>query len=96
MIDLPMKSFWRQVNESALRQGDLLPNCLIPLFGPDFGEGERPADVSVAKADLIILTQSCDLENEKVSHVALCPIHTLANFEERTLSDSWENFCIAR
>jgi len=28
-------------------------------------------------------TQTCDLAHKKVSLVALCPIHTLASFEER-------------
>ena len=32
--------------------------------------------------DLIIMTQSCDLENSKATLVACCPIHTLARFEE--------------
>ncbi len=27
------------------------------------------------------MTQSCDLANRKVEHVALCPIHTLPEFE---------------
>lgn len=78
-----MKSFWTQVNESTLSQGDLLRNCLIPIFEPDFDRGEQPADVPVVEADLVIVTQSCDLVNAKVSLVALCPIHTLVSFEER-------------
>lgn len=85
-----MKSFWRQIDEPTiarealpeLSQGDWLPDCLIPIFGPDFGGDGKPADVPVAKDDLIIVTQTCDLANEKVSLVALCPIHTLDRFEE--------------
>jgi hypothetical protein len=75
--------FWRQVNEAALAQGDFLPKCLVPVFAADFatkGE-EQIEDVPVGEADLIVVTQSCDLENEKISVVALCPIHSLADFE---------------
>ena len=31
---------------------------------------------------LIVVTQSCDLENKKARFVATCPTHTLAEFEE--------------
>jgi len=80
-----------QINESKIlqeelprfSQGDWLPDCLIPIFDPRFDKGEQPADVPVARADLIIVTQSCDLANEKVSLVALCPIHTLDSFETK-------------
>ena len=86
-----MKSFWTQINDSrpdqeklpTLSQGDWLPDCLIPIFKPDFGRGEQPADVPVSEADLIIVTQTCDLVNKKVSLVALCPIHALESFENK-------------
>ncbi|HEV3255703.1 MAG TPA: hypothetical protein VG013_02365 [Gemmataceae bacterium] len=35
----------------------------------------------MASANLIVVTQSCDLENRKVQFVALCPIHSLREFE---------------
>jgi len=25
--------FWVEINETALRQGDHLPQCLVPVFG---------------------------------------------------------------
>jgi hypothetical protein len=36
--------------------------------------------VPVVRQRLIVVTQSCDLENDKVEFVALCPIHTLPEF----------------
>lgn len=33
-----MEPFWLSVNEAALRQGDLLPDCWIPEFPPDFAD----------------------------------------------------------
>lgn len=76
-------AFWAQTNGADLGQGDLLPRCLIPVFNPDYGQGSPDAVrvVPVAEADLIIVTQSCDLANDKVSLVALCPIHTLTAWE---------------
>jgi hypothetical protein len=75
-----MKPFWTQVNAQTLAQGDLLKECLVPVFGPNFG-GNEEEEVPVRSADLIIVTQSCDLENKKVELVALCPIHTMPEFE---------------
>ena len=77
-----MKPFWIHVKGPKLAQGDWLPECLVPIFEPDFGEKNEPNDVPVSSADLIVVTQSCDLENEKVPLAALCPIYTLAVFEE--------------
>ena len=76
--------FWKQITGAALAQGDLLPKCLVPQFEPEYGTGDAEAiqDVQTGDIDLIIVTQSCDLENDRVVLVALCPIHTLDVFEE--------------
>ena len=42
---------------------------------------DDPLDLPLVQADLIVVTQSCDLENHNVQFVALCPIHTLEAFE---------------
>lgn len=77
-----MTPFWISVSGGALAQGDYLPNCLIPLFHPDFGASDAVEDVIVNNDNLIIVTQSCDLANAKIGLVALCPIHSLPQFEE--------------
>jgi len=73
--------FWTQVTSDLLAQGDLLLKCFVPVFPPDFGATPSAQEVPVATANLIVVTQSCDLENRKVQLVALCPIHSLAEFE---------------
>lgn len=78
---MTVEPFWVQVSEGALRQGDYLPGCLIPTFGPDFGLSAGPIEVAADTADLIVVTQSCDLEQRKVRLVAACPIFSLAEFE---------------
>ncbi len=77
-----MEAFWKQITDVTLAQGDLLPNCLVPQFEPDYGDGDAVKEVPTGAADLIIVTQSCDLANDKVILVALCPIHTLEDFEK--------------
>ncbi len=70
-----MDPFWTNVNETTLRQGDFLPDCCVPEFPSDFAERTDAARIIQAdQADLIVITQSCDLEHGKVSLVALCPI----------------------
>jgi len=83
-------SFWTRVrsktlaeeNKPLLAQGDYLTQCLVPLFEPDFGEDGSTAEVPVGRSDLIVVTQTCDLANEKLDLVALCPIYLLRKFEE--------------
>lgn len=77
-----MQPFWIRVSVQSLAQGDFLKECLIPVFNPEFGSDGDSEEVPVGTADLIIVTQTCDLVNEKVSLVALCPIYTLNEFEE--------------
>lgn len=77
-----MKPFWIQINDGKLAQGDLLKDCLVPIFDSDFGSAD-PETVPVLGADLIVVTQSCDLEQGKAMLVALCPIHALTVFEEQ-------------
>lgn len=91
-----MAEWWTQVNGRRLQQGDLLPDCLLPVFtGVKPGDGERVAEENLDRARLIVITQSCDLENNKAAYVALCPIHRLEEFERTNTSFSkrgaWEN-----
>lgn len=84
---MTVEPFWIKVSEENLRQGDYLPDCLvpIPIFDPDnFSKNPegQAIDVEVRELDLIVLTQSCDLENQKAQFVALCPIYPIVEFEK--------------
>ena len=93
MID----TWWASVEGQHLAQGDLLPDCCLPVFVDPLPREDEADDqeIEVVSQRLIIVTQSCDLENNKVEFVALCPIHTLAEFVisnphyEKT--KNWEN-----
>ena len=71
--------FWISTVGPALAQGDFLRDCLVPVFSPEVHPGGQ-AEVEVCPADLIVVTQTCDLENNKARFVALCPIYTLDEF----------------
>ena len=68
-----MEPFWLQVDEGELRQGDYLPGCSIPVVGPAFAVMGESHEIQTDQGDLIIVTQSCDLEQRKVRLVAGCP-----------------------
>jgi hypothetical protein len=78
---MTIEPFWVQISEPGLRQGDLLPSCLVPIPGLDAVEQGVPQEGTAMEYDLIVLTQSCDLEQRKVRLVATCPIFPLAEFE---------------
>lgn len=77
-----MNSWWSSISGSRLAQGDLLPDCLLPVIHDmATSDGAEVKEVPVSRCRLIVLTQSCDLENNKAPIVALCVVHSLAEFE---------------
>lgn len=81
---MAIESYWESSANSALRQGDYLLNCPIPVFAefPMQTEKEVELDVDIRFQDLIIVTQSCDLEQNKTRLVAMCPIYPLEKYEQ--------------
>ncbi len=52
------------------------------MQGPRFLRlGAETEDIPTLEYDLVVVTQSCDLENQKVALVACCPIFPIAEFE---------------
>lgn len=77
----PVESFWEVAAGTTLRQGEYLMNCPVPIL-KEKPLPDRPEPSVVIKVyDLIILTQSCDLEQGKAQFVALCPIFPLDVYE---------------
>jgi hypothetical protein len=72
-------NWWIPAHGATLAQGDLLEECLVPKFDKLRLDSELEFDV--ARIRLIVITQSCDLENAKSRFVALCTIHRLQEFE---------------
>jgi hypothetical protein len=82
--------WYEMVQGSELQQGDLIFGC--PVFEPVWKENEglpkdasREAIVSSMKGeawfyDVIVLTQSCDLEQNKVKRVVVCTQQAFSHF----------------
>ncbi len=72
---------------AKVTQGDLIFDCPLVGWAPDVprltgvSEIERlQAATQVLAADVVVLTQACDLEHGKVSNVILCPHLALADY----------------
>lgn len=76
------------VEEDRLVQGDILKDCPVfsvaeELSWPLPDNSELPIKVEVR--DLIVLSQSCDLENDKVDEVLLAPVNAWNRVVEEEL-----------
>lgn len=73
--------------EAALTQGDLISDCPvigwkdepIRLAGRDEREVLKSANKAVA-ADVVVMTQACDLAHDKVANVILCPHWSITEY----------------
>jgi len=75
--------------DTTLEQGDFIPNC--PIFIPPHNLlAGQEIEVDVNQYNVLILTQSCDLENNKVEIVLVCPYLTFDEFIS-TQNESWQS-----
>jgi hypothetical protein len=74
---------WLSVTGTVLNQGDLLRNIAVPIVQSSFPEHDDEGSVPlfVGQANIIIISQSCDLEQRKVSNVVVAQIFSLDEFE---------------
>jgi hypothetical protein len=109
-----MSNVWYEVVDpgTSLTQGDIILEC--PLLKWDIGEAadagptsspERLFEsVQAVKADVIVMTQACDLEQRKVADVVLCPCRSLSSCKkmwesaqraksQNPSAKAWTNFC---
>ena len=78
-----------------LDQRDIIPDCPVVTWAPGpitVGQGDDPIQAIVAateivREDLVVMTQTCDLNHRKVTVVTLCRHHALERVRQRwTLS----------
>lgn len=67
--------------DDSLQQGDIIPECTIIIPPLELNEGDSP-DLEVQKIDSIILSQSCDLVQNKIDIVLVCPYLSLTDWIE--------------
>ena len=75
------------VEDQTLLQGDLLKNCPVLLpkgdIPDDSSEDEFILDGEILEYDVIVMSQSCDLEAGKLDLVLVCPHWPLVKMAEQ-------------
>jgi len=64
-----------------LLQGDFISACPVVVPPPVVARGQVAADV--VEYDVVIMSQSCDLAQRKLSLVLVCPVWPISEFERR-------------
>lgn len=90
-----MSDAWYEIVEAGerLTQGDLILNCPLIAWKSDPLQLPQNTDETDAlqgattaiQADVVVMTQACDLEHEKVANIILCPHFALADYRQ-----AWE------
>jgi len=72
---------WYEIvnGKDPIEQGDLVNSCPIITPLSDMEEGEAVA-ADVEEYDVVVMSQSCDLEHENVDLVLVCPFIPLNEF----------------
>ncbi len=75
---------WYEVldHSSEISQGDILKNCPVPILGKmEELSASAIVDAKIEYIDGIILTQACDIANNKIDNIILCSITSKEEFE---------------
>lgn len=81
---------WYELLEdsSEITQGDIVKNCPVPIL-TDYVSAQtgQVIKAEIEYIDGIILTQACDIANNKVKNVIMCSITSREDFEKQLLND---------
>ena len=67
----------------TLEQGDILPLFPFPKIlnlASTLDNGTEEVSVSIGEQMAIVMTQSCDIAQEKVNNIMLCPVYSLGEY----------------
>jgi hypothetical protein len=79
--------WYTEINDSeSIEQGDFILNCPI-VIPPSKIEEDVVLEIEVRQINSIILSQSCDLVNNKIDIVLVCPYYNLKDFIENLPDD---------
>lgn len=75
---------WYDVNfaEDGLSQGELIFACILlePVIPDQISENALEIDADLITGNFIILSQSCDLEQDNIDAVVLAPVYSVGQF----------------
>ncbi|MFH1051836.1 MAG: hypothetical protein V1779_13020 [bacterium] len=71
------------VDENNLQQGDLIKSCPIIIPPNNYSPNEK-YDVDTAEYDVVVMSQSCDLKQDKIDIILVCPYYPFNFLEEQS------------
>jgi hypothetical protein len=78
MIEYPWYELLTNVDKT-LQQGDWIPDCPI-ILPPQNLKVDNEYEIEVKTYNVLVMSQSCDLENAKVEIVLVCPFFTFSDY----------------
>ena len=72
--------WYEWVSGSAIEQGDLLLDFPILVMDQPIREAEGTADARGEIRNVIVMSQTCDIQWRKVKHLVLCPCYEFREF----------------
>jgi hypothetical protein len=84
-----MKYEWYKVinNSEEITQGDIIRNCPVLKIDTTIPDNIHEIKAEVGFIDAVVMTQACDLQNDKVEYVILCSLteHSESGFRPEDL-----------
>ena len=80
---------WYELVENCeeITQGDIIKGCYVPILSDTSKIAENHTiEAEVTTIDGIVLTQACDIANNKVDNIILCSITSKEDFESEMAS----------
>lgn len=77
--------WYEAVDGDSILQGDFLSKCPVLMPPADFPKkeaGDATVKVKVLEFDVVVMSQSCDLEEKKIDLVLVCPHWSLQEVGE--------------
>lgn len=85
-MDYPWYELVNCTNE--ITQGDIIKGCPVPILKKFYGdEKDKIIEAEIEVIDGIIMTQACDIANNKIDNIILCSITSKDEFENSLLLD---------
>jgi len=108
---MPFPWYERAEPNAELQQGDFILNCYllgwadqVPVIEDQNEEELLRVHRETIRKDIIVMTQSCDIEQGKVKEIVACPIYGVTEFkasweaaergkEQNPTPRKWKGFC---
>jgi hypothetical protein len=78
-------------SSDELLQGDIIDLCPCPIVlpkpGTTYAKGQE-TPIEIVEVDAIVVTQSCDIVNEKVQHILVCPVYAIEKAGTKAVQSS--------